>query len=92
MRAATPILLGFLTLAGCASAGGEKPAVCDGKHRRPANLYGSVLSPAPSTSTPGAPPEGAPAGPAVSEAAPSREGQADAASSLPSTSSPAGSC
>ena len=28
---------------GCASTKAEKPAVCDGKHRRPANAYGSVL-------------------------------------------------
>ncbi len=35
-----------LTLGGCASLGKEKAPVCDGKHRRPANLYGSVLDPA----------------------------------------------
>jgi hypothetical protein len=38
--AALSVLVG---LAGCASTHAEKPAVCDGNHRRPANLYGSVL-------------------------------------------------
>lgn len=33
-------LIGF---AGCAHAPDGKPAVCDGRHRRPANPYGSVL-------------------------------------------------
>jgi hypothetical protein len=32
----------LLVLAGCAHQD-PKPAVCDGKHRRPANPYGSVL-------------------------------------------------
>ena len=45
MRAATCIVL-VLALGGCASLGKEKAPVCDGKHRRPANLYGSVLDPA----------------------------------------------
>ena len=31
-----------LTLAACAH-NDPKPAICDGKHRRPANPYGSVL-------------------------------------------------
>jgi hypothetical protein len=31
-----------LVLAGCAHHD-PKPAICDGKHRRPANPYGSVL-------------------------------------------------
>lgn len=35
--------LGALALTGCAGARIAKPAVCDGKNRRPANLYGSVL-------------------------------------------------
>lgn len=33
-----------LALAGCASTGGGKLAVCDGKHLRPANPYGTVLA------------------------------------------------
>ena len=36
-----------LALAGCATHAEPKPAVCDGKHRRPANPYGSVLPTAP---------------------------------------------
>jgi hypothetical protein len=34
-----------LTVAGCSTTKADKPPVCDGKHRRPANIYGSVLSP-----------------------------------------------
>jgi hypothetical protein len=33
----------ILALAGCAHSPDGKPAVCDGRHRRPANPYGSVL-------------------------------------------------
>jgi len=33
----------ILALAGCAHSRDGKPAVCDGRHRRPANPYGSVL-------------------------------------------------
>ena len=36
-----------LALAGCATHAEPKPAVCDGKHRRPANPYGTVLPSAP---------------------------------------------
>lgn len=46
-------LIAVLALGGCASVGKTKASVCDGKHRRPANLYGSVIDPA-------APPQGAP--------------------------------
>ena len=42
MRAAVCMVIA-LALAGCAGLGPEKAPVCDGKHRRPANLYGSVL-------------------------------------------------
>ena len=31
-------------LAGCATPGDPKPPVCDGRHRRPANPHGSILS------------------------------------------------
>ncbi len=41
------LILSVLWLAGCATQNDAKPAVCDGKHRRPANLYGSVLPSAP---------------------------------------------
>jgi hypothetical protein len=46
MRLPVLTLLAVLALAGCASTGGGKLAVCDGKHLRPANPYGSVLAPA----------------------------------------------
>lgn len=42
MRHALPLLL-VLLLTGCATTNAQKLAVCDGKHRRPANPYGSVL-------------------------------------------------
>ena len=32
-----------LALAACATAAADKPAICDGRHRRPANPNGSVL-------------------------------------------------
>lgn len=32
-------------VAACSSTGGGKLAVCDAKHLRPANAYGSVLAP-----------------------------------------------
>jgi type IV secretion system protein VirB7 len=47
-----------VALAGCASTGGGKLAVCDGKHLRPANPYGTVLAP----STGGEPPAAAGSG------------------------------
>lgn len=37
------IAITAVALAGCASFRKEEAPVCDGKHRRPANLYGSVL-------------------------------------------------
>ena len=46
MRIAVLTLTG-LVLSACATTGGGKPAVCDGKHLRPANPYGSVLAPPP---------------------------------------------
>jgi hypothetical protein len=47
-------------LAGCAHNPDGKPAICDGRHRRPANPYGSVLPNLP----------GAAAGPAIPGAVP----------------------
>ncbi len=35
-----------LALSACSATGGGKLAVCNGKHLRPANAYGSVLAPA----------------------------------------------
>jgi hypothetical protein len=58
MRVTLP-LLAVLALSGCASTGGGKLAVCDGKHLRPANSYGSVLAPTARGQAPIAP---APAG------------------------------
>lgn len=40
------VLIAVLALGGCTTLGKEKAPTCDGKHRRPANLYGSVLDPA----------------------------------------------
>lgn len=59
MRHALPLLL-VLLLTGCATTNTQKVAVCDGKHRRPANPYGSVL---PTAALPG---ESAPASAAAS--------------------------
>ncbi len=43
MRRLTMVALSALALGGCAGTHISKPAVCDGKHRRPANLYGTTL-------------------------------------------------
>lgn len=41
------VLLGVsVALGGCTTFAPPDPPVCDGRHRRPANLYGSVLVPA----------------------------------------------
>jgi hypothetical protein len=45
MRTLPILILAGLALAGCASSNLSKPPVCDGKHRRAANPYGSVLAP-----------------------------------------------
>lgn len=44
MRISILTITTAFALAGCASAGGGKLAVCDGKHLRPANPYGTVLA------------------------------------------------
>jgi len=55
MRSLLLLLMMSVALAGCSTLQKEKAPVCDGKHRRPANLYGSVLDPAaPPTSAPAA--------------------------------------
>lgn len=45
MRRGLVMVVAVLALGGCATLGKEKAPTCDGKHRRPANLYGSVLDP-----------------------------------------------
>lgn len=54
MRSLILIAAFSLALGGCSTLAKEKPPICDGKHRRPANPYGSVLDPT-------APPATAPA-------------------------------
>lgn len=44
MRIPVLTLAATLALSGCASSGSGKLAVCDGKHLRPANPYGTVLA------------------------------------------------
>lgn len=56
-----------LSLAGCASTHADGAPVCDGKHLRPANPYGTVLAPAVAQDAPASPSaaaSGAPAPPA----------------------------
>jgi hypothetical protein len=49
-------LIPLVALGACASAQAAKPAVCDGKHRRPINIHGSVLGDVPpSAATAGQP-------------------------------------
>ncbi len=43
MKLLISMALGALALSGCTGTHIKPPAVCDGKHRRPANLYGSIL-------------------------------------------------
>jgi len=43
MKRLMMVALGAMTLSGCTGTHLRPPPVCDGKHRRPANLYGSVL-------------------------------------------------
>ena len=45
MRIAMLTTFAAFALTACASTGGGKLAVCDGKNLRPANPYGSVLAP-----------------------------------------------
>lgn len=49
------IALAVQALSACATFRTADPPVCDGRHRRPANPYGSILSPAvPHTPAPAA--------------------------------------
>ena len=43
MKRLTFVALGAFALSGCTATHIEPAAVCDGKHRRPANFYGSIL-------------------------------------------------
>ena len=43
MKRLTIVAIGTLVLAGCTGTHIKPVSVCDGKHRRPANLYGSIL-------------------------------------------------
>lgn len=43
MKGLAFVAISTLAVAGCAGTPAKKAAVCDGKHRRPANVYGSVL-------------------------------------------------
>lgn len=45
MRSMILIFAAGVTLGGCSTFRATEPPVCDGRHRRPANLYGSVLNP-----------------------------------------------
>ena len=54
----SPRLLLILSclLAGCATGGGDPAPTCDGRDRRPANPYGSILLPASPSAQTGAQP------------------------------------
>ncbi len=43
MNRLTIVAIGALALSGCTGTHIKPVSVCDGKHRRPANLYGSIL-------------------------------------------------
>ncbi len=43
MKRLTIVAIGTLVLGGCTGTHIRPVSVCDGKHRRPANLYGSIL-------------------------------------------------
>ena len=72
MRFMILILGASIVLGGCSTLANDKAPVCNGKHRRPANLYGSVLNPAsPPAAAPGSPRSSPPAKPDVLSAIPS---------------------
>jgi hypothetical protein len=43
MKRLTIVALGAVAVSGCTGTHIRPPSVCDGKHRRPANLYGTIL-------------------------------------------------
>lgn len=55
MRIPVLTVAAALALTACSSTGGGKLSVCDGKHLRPANPYGTVLAPAVEGATPTSP-------------------------------------
>lgn len=57
MRIPVLTVTAALALAACSATGGKKLAICDGRHLRPANPYGTVLAPATQRGT-SAPPAG----------------------------------
>ncbi len=57
MRSIALSLLLGLSVAGCAHSPSDRPPICDGRHLRPANPYGSVLMPATPASN-SSPPKG----------------------------------
>ena len=59
MRTPVLIVAASFALAACSSTGAKKLAVCDGKHLRPGNPYGTVLAPA-AAGAPTPPSEGTP--------------------------------
>jgi hypothetical protein len=54
MRIPVLIAAASLALAACSSTGGQNLAVCDGKHLRAANPYGTVLAPTDGAGAPSA--------------------------------------
>lgn len=68
MTRSAVITFAALLLAGCATSSGKTPPVCDGRHLRPANPYGSVLNPiAPASPAAGSPEKAAPKAPKSSQ-------------------------
>jgi hypothetical protein len=43
MKRLSIVASGVVALSGCTGTHIKPPSVCDGKHRRPANLYGTIL-------------------------------------------------
>lgn len=82
MRIPILIIGATVALAGCSTFAPPDVPVCDGRHRRPANLYGSVLVPAsPAASTPASP---------EADAVPNAEATADDHTPVLPTPAPAG--
>lgn len=67
-RALSCGLAALLALSGCASAQSAKPPVCDGRHRRPVNIHGSVLGEVPPAIAAASQPQPAAAPPAQNKA------------------------
>ena len=76
MKRTLIVMLALAALGGCATHSEPKPAVCDGKQRRPANPYGSVLPSAPGK-------DGAPAATPPAPATPGPQSSIDPKSFAP---------